>query len=193
MTTEIKYLYTYENERLFVEIDKDTSTHAIRNRAIIYIAKYCALRASEIGLIETEFFNPNTKEIFCKRLKGGNNNTLRIIDDRVYHSLTEYLLIRDSLYPKSPYLFVSNRGTPISRKMLDVIIKNICAQANISEDKAHMHVLRHTRAVELADSGLDVREIQYWLGHQNIRNTQIYMQFTSKQYENMYQKLLNNI
>lgn len=189
MAKEIKYLQPYEKEKLFFEIDNDKSVHAIRNKAIFYTAKYCALRASEIGLIETAFFNPNTREIFCKRIKGGNNNTLRIIDNNVLNALTDYLKIRYIYYKKSPYLFVSNRGTPISRQMLDVIMKDLGHKANIPEGKAHMHVLRHTRAVELADGGLDVREIQYWLGHQNIRNTQIYMQFTSKQWDYMYQKL----
>lgn len=193
MSTEIKYLYTYEKERLFDEIDKDNGVHAIRNKAIFYTAKYCALRVSEISLIETSFFNPNTREIFCKRIKGGNNNTLRIIDDNVFNALTKYLTIRNTIYPENPYLFLSNRGTPISRKMLDVIMKEMSSRANLPEEKSHMHVLRHTRAVELADSGLDVREIQYWLGHQNIKNTQIYMQFTSRQYEYMYRKLLKEI
>ena len=188
--TEIKYLYAEEKEKLFKIIDQSTSKHSVRNKAIFYLAQYCALRASEIGLLETSFLNLNNHEIYCKRLKNGNNNTLRIVDEKVYNSLSEYLKIKDSIYPSSSYLFVSNRGTPITRKMLDVLIKKFCLQADISSDKSHFHVLRHTRAVELADAGLNIREIQYWLGHRDIKNTEIYLQFTTKQYDILYQKLL---
>ena len=69
-------------------------------------------------------------------------------------------------------------------------MKRFCAEAKIRKDKAHFHALRHTRAIELAESGLGVREIQYWLGHTDIKNTEIYLQFTTRQHENMYQKLM---
>lgn len=189
--TDIKYLYTDEKERLFKILCESNDKYTIRNKAMILLAKYCALRVSEVGLLNTSFFNPNTREVYCQRLKKGNNNTLRIIDDQVYDSLIEYLEIKDSLYPPSPFLFLSNRGTPISRQMLDVLMKNLCAEAGICREKAHFHVLRHTRAIELAEHGLSIREIQYWLGHSDIKNTEIYLQFTSKQYENLYQKLMN--
>lgn len=188
--TEIKYLYTEEKERLYNAIEKSSSIHAIRNKAMFYLAEYCGLRASEVGLLYTDYFDPNKREIYCRRMKHGKNNTLRIIDDNVYNSLIEYLKIKDSMYSPSQYLFPSNRGTPISRQMLDVLMKKFCADANIHEEKAHFHALRHTRAIELADRGLEIREIQYWLGHIDIKNTEIYLQFTSRQYENLYRKLI---
>lgn len=189
---EIKYLHPNEIERLFKIIAQDSRKHAIRNKAIFYLGEYCALRISELGLLMTDFFNPITREIYCRRSKHGNNNTLRIIDDNVYNSLINYLKIRNEQFlENNPFLFPSNRGTPISRKMLDVLMKEYCKKADIPKDKAHFHALRHSRAIELAESGFNSREIQYWLGHKDIRNTEIYLQFTSKQYDLLYQKLSN--
>ncbi len=187
--TEIKYLYTEEKERLYTAIENCSSIHTARNIALFHLAEYCGLRASEVGMLYTDFFNPSKREIYCRRLKNGKNNTLRIIDTDVYNSLIDYLKIKDSIYVTSKYLFPSNRGTPISRQMLDVLMKKFCTEAKIRKDKAHFHALRHTRAIELAESGLEVREIQYWLGHTDIKNTEIYLQFTSKQYDKMYEKL----
>ncbi|MBV4445947.1 tyrosine-type recombinase/integrase [Clostridium tyrobutyricum] len=59
--------------------------------------------------------------------------------------------------------------------------------------KWHVHALKHTRAVDLCNSELDLKEIQYWLGHKEVSNTEIYFQFISQQQENMYKKLVNNI
>lgn len=87
-------------------------------------------------------------------------------------------------------MFISQKGLPISRKTLDKLMKKYCEMAKIKDkDKWHFHTLKHTRAVNLAESGLDLKEIQYWLGHKEISNTQIYFQFTSSQYETLYKKL----
>lgn len=183
---EIKYLTSNELNRLFKAIKNDKSKYTVRNYAMFRIAYYCALRASEVGLIEPEFFNLNSKEIYCKRLKGSLNNTLKILDSETLRALKKY--IRE--YNPKGRLFLSQKGNPISRKTLDAIMKKYCKDANIEDkSKHHFHVLKHTRAVFLADAGLDIREIQYWLGHKQICNTQIYLQFTSKQHENLYRKL----
>lgn len=190
----IKFLYTTEKDALFKAIEQDTSRHGIRNNAIFRIAEYAALRASEVGMIRMQDLNfsleSNKKTIFIKRLKHSNNNTLRILDDKVIQALVNYLEYRQCNGITSDYLFPSQKGKPISRKTLDDLMKNYCQQANIPSQKAHFHVLKHTRAIELAESGLDTKEVQYWTGHKNIANTEIYLQFTTKQQEALYQKLI---
>lgn len=192
----IKFLYSAEKDALFQVIEQDMSRHSIRNIAIFRIAEYAALRASEVGMIRMHDLNfsleSNRKTIFIKRLKHSNNNTLRILDDKVIQALTTYLEYRQYNGITSDYLFPSQKGNPISRKTLDDLMKNYCRQANIPPQKAHFHVLKHTRAIELAESGLDTKEVQYWTGHKNIANTEIYLQFTTKQQEALYQKLIAN-
>ena len=74
--------------------------------------------------------------------------------------------------------------------MLNYLTKKYCAAAGIRDkSKCHFHTLKHTRAVMLADAGLDIKEVQYWLGHKNVNNTMIYFQFTTSQYETLYRKL----
>lgn len=187
--TTIKFLYPDEKKRLFQAIYEDTSKYHIRNKAIFYIAEYAGLRASEIGLIKLTDINMEKKEIYFKRLKGSNNNTLRILEPAVYSSLLEYLRYRENNGIESIYLFVSQKGNPISRKTLDAIMKNYCRTAHIPKDKAHMHTLKHTRAVDMAELGLDTKEVQYWIGHKSIKNTEVYLQFTSKQQETLYRKI----
>ena len=130
--------------------------------------------------------NNNSKnEIYCRRLKGSLNNTIRIVDPDILRSVKRYLrtINHDTM-------FISQKGLPISRKTLDKLMKKYCEMAKIKDkDKWHFHTLKHTRAVNLAESGLDLKEIQYWLGHKEISNTQIYFQFTSSQYETLYKKL----
>lgn len=188
--TKMKYLDAQEKERLFLVIDADTSTHSIRNRAIFYLSFYAALRVSEVGMIYESDLNLYNKEIYCKRLKGSRNNTLRIIDNRVYSVIMEYVRYKKEHYNPSPYLFPSQKGNPISRKTLDDMMKRYCSISNISKEKSHFHVLKHTRAIELAELGLDTKDIQYWLGHKSIKSTEVYLEFTTKQQDWLYRKLL---
>lgn len=187
--TTIKFLHDWEKEQLFNVIAMDQSTHNIRNKAIFYIAEYAGLRASEVGLIKVTDFNMYKQEIYIKRLKNSNPNTLRILERPVLNALIDYLDYREAAGITHPNLFISQKGKPISRKTLDMIMKRYCTEAGISPDKAHFHVLKHTRAVALADLGLDTKEVQYWIGHKSIKNTEIYLQFTSKQQETLYKKI----
>lgn len=190
MNNRINYLLPTETKELFNVIKNDHSKNAIRNMSIFQIAKYCGLRASEIGLITINDYDPSRQQIYCRRLKHSQSNTMRIIDPDVINALNSYyserILNHDS---GSKALFISNKGNPISRKQLDVLMKKYSSATSIPEEKRHFHVLKHTRAVELADTGVNVQDIQWWLGHKRIDNTLIYMQFTTKQQENLYKYL----
>lgn len=185
----IKYLKENETQELMNVLKSDRSMYATRNRAIFYLAKYCALRVSEIGMMHISDYNDLYNEVYCRREKNSYHNTIRIIDSEVIKFMKLYLEERKLNSNNSPFLFISQLGNPINRKTLDHIIKNYCKQTSIPKEKHHFHVLKHTRAVELANSGLDIKEVQWWLGHKNINNTLIYMQFTTKQQEALYQKL----
>jgi integrase len=47
-------------------------------------------------------------------------------------------------------------------------------------DRAHLHALRHSRAVHLLDSGMNIMLLKNFLGHSNISNTLIYLKYSSK-------------
>ena len=184
MERRIKYFTTKELRSLFNVIEKDESKYAVRNEAIFKIAYYCALRVSEIGLLELEDFNDIKNELYCKRLKGSNNNTIRIENKDVLRAFRRYLRKREG---KSSYIFLSRVGKPISRKTLDRYMKEYCEKAGIKDKtKWRFHTLKHTRAIDLAECGCDLKDIQYWLGHKEISNTQIYFEYTTQQQERLY-------
>lgn len=187
---KMAYLTKHETELLFREIYQERGIHRKRNIAIFEVAKYCALRASEISNLRIDYYDREEKEIFCSRLKGSNSNTLKIVDAHVVKALNDYLDERTALAIDSPYLFVSQKGTPISRQRLDAMIKHYCQEAKyIYPSKWHMHVLKHTRAIELAELEFDVDEIQFWLGHKNVENTFKYLAFTTTLRKKMFNKL----
>jgi integrase/recombinase XerD len=185
---KIKYLTQEEAKDLFHAIIRLESIHAVRDLAIFRIAYRCGLRASEIALIKLEDYNAAKGELYCRRLKGSCNNTIRL-DSKTKEALDQY--IKESAFSSnSEALFKSQKGSPISRQTLDYLMKKYSAYAGIHDkSKYHFHSLKHTTAVHLAESDMDIKELQWWLGHKSVSNTEIYFQFTTRQQEKMYSKL----
>lgn len=166
----IKFLTLDETNRLFGVIQEK------RDKAIFLIGYRHGLRASEIGLLQIQDLDFERQRIMIHRLKGSHSGVHPLQPDEA-RILKSYLKTRNS---GSPILFTSNRNLPISRKTLDVIIKNYGRKAKLPEDKCHFHVLKHSIATHLLDTGeADIRFVQDWLGHANIQNTVIYASLVS--------------
>jgi len=160
----IKFLTLDETRRLFAGItDK-------RNKAIFLLAYRHGLRASEIGLLRVDDLDLKRLRVMLHRLKGSLSGEHPLQADEA-RALKAWLKSRAT---DSPILFPSRRGLPISRQMLDVLMKSYGEEAAIPKDKRHFHVLKHSIATHLLDAGAELRFLQDWLGHSNIQNTVIY-------------------
>ena len=187
---DLKFLTPQEKTELFKAISTDTSRLANRNKAIFYLSEYCALRASEIGLITLSDFDIAKRSIFCRRLKGSKNNTLKIVNSRVFEALERHYWERIQINSSNNHLFLSQLGKPISRKTLDVLMKSYCAQTRIPVEKHHFHALKHTRAMELIEyNDVKLTDVQWWLGHRNIQNTMIYLDYTTNAMSSLFNKI----
>lgn len=165
----IKFLTLDETRRFFAGVtDK-------RDKAIFLLAYRHGLRASEIGLLRVSDLNLKRLRVMLHRLKGSLSGEHPLQADEA-RSLKAWLKSRNT---DSPILFPSRRGLPISRQMLDVLMKNYGEEAAIPKDKRHFHVLKHSIATHLLDAGADLRFVQDWLGHANIQNTVIYTALVS--------------
>jgi type 1 fimbriae regulatory protein FimB len=168
-TQTIKFLTFDETKRLFTVI-KDK-----RDRAIFLIAYRHGLRASEVGLLQTGDLDFKKLRVMIHRLKGSLSGEHPLQPDEV-KALRSHLRNRAH---ESPILFPSRRALPISRYMLDELMKRYGEAANLPKDKRHFHVLKHSIATHLLDAGAELRFVQDWLGHANIQNTVIYTALVS--------------
>jgi integrase len=72
-------------------------------------------------------------------------------------------------------------GRPLDRSKLTRRFKEACAAAGVPV--ITFHELRHTFATTMAANGVPLRKLQEWLGHADIKTTQIYMHYAPDEHE----------
>ncbi len=80
-------------------------------------------------------------------------------------------------YPDTPYLFVTERGGPITDHAVRKILTTAGENAEITFP-VHPHMLRHSCGYKLANNGHDTRALQHYLGHKNIQHTVRYTELS---------------
>lgn len=193
----IKYLTQEELNRFFKVIKESNNKFWLRDLTAFTIIYLCGLRASELQYITLESYKPDAKEIHVKRLKGSISNTIRLFQPDKIKLLDKYIkeYTGKELYKihwLTDALFKGKNWKPLDLEALRYLMKEYWKLAKLPKEKQHPHILKHSIAVHLAESGVDIKDLQYYLGHRNINNTTIYFQYTTKQLDGFYNRLSNN-
>lgn len=72
------------------------------------------------------------------------------------------------------HVFLSTRGTVLSRQSIFLMVKRVAAAAGITQTVSP-HTFRHAFATHLIEGGADLRAVQDMLGHASITTTEIYL------------------
>ena len=145
-----------------------------RNRAMLEVLYSCGLRVSE--LTSLRYSDVYFDEGFIKVEGKGSKQRLVPISDTAIREIKNYLLDRNRVAVKKGYediLFLSRRGTGLSRIMVFHVIKQQAEMAGIQKNVSP-HTFRHSFATHLLEGGANLRAIQDMLGHENITTTEIY-------------------
>lgn len=105
----------------------------------------------------------------------GSKERIVPIGDYAIKALQVYIFeYRNSLikFP-TDILFLNNHGKKMSRSGFFKIINKIAEEQDINKEISP-HILRHSFATHLLESGADLRSIQELLGHENMSTTSVY-------------------
>ncbi|MDB5270947.1 MAG: tyrosine recombinase XerD [Hymenobacter sp.] len=163
-----------EVEQLLAAIDLSTD-EGLRSRALLEVLYSSGLRVSE--LCDLRLSNIYTDEGFMKVVGKGNKERLVPVGREALKHLNFYLSgVRGHLDIKpgsEDFVFLSQRGRPLSRITVFTTLKKLAEQAGLRKTISP-HTLRHSFATHLIEGGADLRAVQEMLGHASITTTEIY-------------------
>lgn len=128
------------------------------------------LRVAECAKLQWQDLDFNEKIGLLKRGKG-KKDRLFILSDRLISDLKEW--------PKESEYIFPNADEPISTRTIQRAVKKAAKRAGITKN-VYSHLLRHSFATHLLESGVDIRIIQELLAHSNLQTTQFYTTISRK-------------
>ena len=154
-----------------------------RDALMIDMAYRHGLRASELLELRWAQFDLNSRNpvlsVMRKKRRKNQKSPPPPAQHPIEGDILRALREHERKYKDSPYVFYNGAtGGPFSVQMFHKLVVRAGAAAGLPWP-AHPHMLRHARGTMLAKAGRTTRDIQVFLGHSNIQNTQIYTDFAA--------------
>ena len=132
-------------------------TTALAYRHGLRAQELCQLRWSQVDL--------RHGRLHVNRAKGGMES--------VHPLCGPELRALRPLQGSSPYIFVTEAGTPVTTAWFLRMVGRTGVAAKMPF-AIHPHMLRHSTGYKLANDGHDTRSLAHYLGHRNLQSTARY-------------------
>jgi integrase/recombinase XerD len=153
------------------------AVESIKYRAALMTAYGAGLRIGEVCRLQVEDIDSRRMLLHIRDGKGGRDR-YGVLSRRLLAVLRAYW---KQVRPPKPYLFPGPKpDRPLSAESVRKVLRKAVQTSGITKHVTP-HILRHSFATHLLESGTDIRTIQVLLGHQSIRTTQIYTQVSPEQ------------
>lgn len=156
-----------------MEANRDRDPRSLRDMALLELLYGSGLRISEaLGL---NLYDVDIKQRIVRVLGKGAKERLAPMTATGTQRLGKYLDHREAFGPRPEEraVFLGMRGKRLNRREASRVVDRVTAQAKLGR-RISPHVLRHSFASHLLESGADLRSVQELLGHARLSTTQRY-------------------
>ncbi|MGA7710872.1 MAG: tyrosine-type recombinase/integrase [Rhizomicrobium sp.] len=166
-----------EDVRAILNAPDLTTRLGIRDRAMLHLCFAAGLRVSELVGAHLENLSLRRPPSILVLGKGRKERCLPLWKETMI-DLRAWLAVRGSV--RCPELFVNADGDPMTRAGFEYILdKHVRAAAKNCQvlvgRSVSPHQLRHSCAVTMLRATRDIRKVALWLGHSDVRTTEIYL------------------
>lgn len=157
-----------------------------RNRLLLQFIYSTGVRVSEAVKMRVEELDFENATANVKSGKG-NKDRVVVLSQKWITFIKKYLNRKKI---QSEFVFSKKNGKPLSTDTVERIIRHAAKDAGITK-RVTPHVLRHSFATHLLDSGENIRKIQILLGHANLSTTSIYTHVSKEELRKVQSPLDN--
>ena len=171
------------NAVLDADIDSDDFTQ-VRDRLIVMLFYETGIRLSElIGLQDAAVDTDK-----CELKVRGKRDKDRIVPfgNELARWLQHYRSLRATVWPQCDNLLVTVKGRPLYPSLVYHVVHD-SLQAAGGTGKLSPHVLRHTFASVMLNSGAELNSVKELLGHESLAATQVYTHVTLSELQHNYE------
>jgi site-specific recombinase XerD len=148
----------------------------LKHQVMIKLSYSCALRMSELLSIRINHIDGKDSTLFIYQSKGAKDRKVPIPEETLILLREYFKKYIDKDYKKDDFLFTgkSKDSDKYCASSVRAILKRAVVESKILK-KIKFHTLRHSRATHLYNAGMQIRDIAKFLGHNNIKTTEIYI------------------
>jgi integrase len=173
-----EHLLPDEVERLLKATRKNRNP--IRDYTLILLLFRRAMRVTEAIRLRWADVDLRAERIFIKRLKNGVDSTQPLSGIEL-----RYLKQLRRKNPTSSWVFLSERGGPMSRRTAHAIVAKAGLGAKIGFP-VHPHQLRHALGYYMSEKKVPTRSLAAYMGHKNLNNTAKYAALSSNHFNDWW-------
>jgi site-specific recombinase XerD len=155
------------------------ATTSLKHRALLMALYGAGLRVSEACNLAVTDIDSSRMVIHVRQAKGRKDRDV-MLSPLLLDTLRQYWKQRR---PKRWLFPGAKADKPITTKAVFLMIRKAATRAKITKTVSP-HVLRHSFATHLLESGTDVRTIQLLLGHKDLETTVVYLHVSQHHIKN---------
>jgi site-specific recombinase XerD len=165
----------WQDVRKLIDSINTLIPQGLRDKAALLLLAMLGLRSGEVRNLKLKDIRWQKAEIYLPCTKTGRERVLPLPKE-VGEALEEYILYGRPRID-SPYVFLSHRA-PVghfkTNGSIGEMVRRALKNAGIEAPFCGAHLLRHSLATHLVNSGVPIKEIADILGHAGIDSTAIY-------------------
>lgn len=180
-----KYLQLDECQKLLDSLNRHSSA---RDYCIIVLFLNCGMRLSE--LVGIDITDISFEEMRMRVLGKGNKERYVFLNKACISAINAYLAVRKKSETDCKALFLSSRGTRISKRRVQQIVETALKDADLGNRGLSTHKLRHTAATLMYTyGGADMMTLKEILGHESTSTTEIYTHISNDSLRNIAESM----